>query len=259
VKQGAKGLVGALVIEPRGSFWNEDADDATGRQSATVTAPGQPAYRDFSVVLTKGQYHHYADSTPVEHMNGEGVGIPEDSQEATGMAINYGIEPLWFRAGILPQSDFGPGGYGGINPQFDLFSNAPGGVAVGDAATPVFLADANMPFRVRVTNPYATSRGTTFQLHGHLWPRDPYICVDPATGLPKTKDGIVGRCATTEVGSTGIGINLQAFYQGGQESITPATHFDIVPTLTGLPGDYLFRDSASFGAASGTWGILRVQ
>ena len=167
------------------------------------------------------------------------------------MSINYGIEPLWFRAGILPQSGFGPGGYGGINPQFDLFSNAPGGVAVGDAATPVFLADATKPFRIRVTNPYGTSRGTTFQLHGHLWPRDPYIC-------PGSKDGIPGRCATNVVGSQMIGDNKQSFFQGGQESITPSTHFDIVPTLTGLPGDYMFRDSASFGAASGTWGILRV-
>jgi hypothetical protein len=258
VKQGAKGLVGALVIEPRGSTWNEDTDDATGRQSATVTAGGTQ-FRDFSVVLTKAQYHFYADSTPVGHMNGEGAGIPEDSQEATGMAINYGIDPLWFRAGILPQSGFGPGGYGGINPQFDLFSNAPGGVAVGDPATPVFVVPKipnttlNYPFRVRVTNPYGTSRGTTFQLHGHLWQRDPYVC--PGS----SRNGLTGACNMTGVGSQAIGNNPQAFYQGGQESITPATHFDIVPTQTGLPGDYMFRDSASFGAASGTWGILRVQ
>jgi hypothetical protein len=184
------------------------------------------------------------------------VGIPEDSQEASGMAINYGVEPMWFRAGIPPQSDFGPGGYGGINPQFDLFSNPRAG---GDPATPVFLVPRNpanttqnLPFRVRVTNPYGTSRGTTFQLHGHLWQRDPYIC-------PGTKDGILGRCATNVVGSQMIGDNKQAFFQGGQESITPATHFDIVPTQTGVPGDYLFRDSASFGSASGMWGILRVQ
>jgi len=261
VKQGAKSLVGQLVIEPHGATWNEDTDDANGRQTATVTV-GETTFRDFSTVWTKGLTHYYADSSSVEHMNGEGVGIPEDSQEASGMAINYGIEPLWFRAGILPQSDFGNTGYGGI-PQSNLFSNAKVG---GDPATPVFTVAAGTPFRMRVTNPYGTSRGTTFQLHGYVWQRDPYICVDD-TGAPKTKDGILGRCGASqtlgaadyEVGSTGIGVNLQAFYQGGQESITPAAHFDIVPTQTGNPGDYLFRDSASFGNASGLWGIVRVN
>lgn len=181
------------------------------------------------------------------------------------MAVNYGIEPLWFRAGILPQADFGITGYGGINPQYDLFSNsrlAPN----ADPATPVFTVAAGTPFRMRVANPYGTTRGSTFQLHGHVWQRDPYICVNP-DGTPKTKDLIVGRCGASQtlgapdydVGSTGIGVNLQAFYQGGQESITPATHFDIVPTQTGKSGDYLFRDSASFGNASGLWGIVRVN
>jgi hypothetical protein len=182
-------------------------------------------------------------------MNGEGVGIPEDSQEASGMAINYGIEPLWFRAGILPQSPFGHDGYAGVEPQYDLFSNARVG---GRPATPLFRVRSDQAFRMRVTNPYGTSRGTTFALHGHLWPRDPYVC-------PGSKDGIPGRCATTAVGSEMIGDNLQAFYQGGQESITPATHFDIVPTQTGVPGDYLFRDVASFGNASGLWGVVRVR
>jgi hypothetical protein len=95
-------------------------------------------------------------------------------------------------------------------------------------------------------------RASSYLLNGHVWPRDPYVCAG-------SKDGITGRCATDEVGSTAIGDNVQAFYQGGQESITPATHFDIVPTRTGLPGDYLYRDSASFGNASGLWGILRVE
>ncbi|OFX14781.1 MAG: hypothetical protein A2V59_09795 [Armatimonadetes bacterium RBG_19FT_COMBO_69_19] len=266
VKQGAKSLVGQLVVEPANASWVEVP--AVGRASATVTANGN-SFRDFSTVWTKALTHYYADSSPVEHMNGEGVGIPEDSQEASGMAINYGIEPLWFRAGILPQSAFGNTGYGGVNPQFDLFSNTrlrPSGSpivgAIGEPATPVFTVGAGMPFRMRVANPYGTSRGTTFQLHGHVWQRDPYIC----QGI---KDSILGRCATTVVGSQMIGDNKQAFYQGGQESITPATHFDIVVPLAGgkaneggsssVTGDFLFRDGASFGSASGLWGILRVE
>ncbi len=270
IKQGMKSLVGQLVIEPLGATWSEDgvledttvavsdparysyAAGATRAQASVVAAGG--AFRDFSTVWSKGLSQHYRDGEPVEHMNGEGVGIPEDSQESSGMAINYGVEPMWFRHGILPNAPFGnagagPGTYGGIVNQFESFSN---GLVGADPETPVLLANAGEPFRMRVTNPYGTSRGTTFALHGHVWQRDPYVCAG-------SKDGLAGRCATGAVGSEAIGVNPLGFAQGGQESITPATHFDIVPTRTGDAGDYLFRDVASFGSTSGLWGILRVQ
>jgi hypothetical protein len=260
IKQGAKSLVGQLVIEPEGAGWTEDGitDNGNGtfayapgatRTQATVN----DAFRDFSAVFTKALTHYYADSSPVEHMNGEDAGIPEDSQEAGGMAINYGIEPLWFRLGILPNAPFGNAGsgastYGGME-QFDVYSNTKVG---GDPATPVFLADNTKPFRMRLTNPYGTSRGTTFQLNGHVWQRDPYVCPG------ESRNGLTGACETGGIGSRAIGDNRQAFYQSAQESITPATHFDIVPTQTGVDGDYLFHDAASFGKASGLWGIVRV-
>ncbi|HUU84536.1 MAG TPA: hypothetical protein VM243_13640, partial [Phycisphaerae bacterium] len=264
IKQGMKSLVGQLVIEPVNSSWTEDADDLlrpNTRMAATVTGPGG-TFRDFSVVITKGNTHYYADSSPVEHLNGEGVGIPEDPQEGSGMAINYGIEPAWFRLGILPNAPFGnnltPASFG-QQTQFDLYSNAK--VGGSDPATPVFVADAGEPFRMRLGVPHSTNRGTTFQLHGHNWQRDPYICVD-AAGNPTTKDGLLGRCSTTEVGSTGIGDNPLAFHQGGQESINAPGHFDIVVASAGggnaILGDYLFRDTGSFGNASGLWGIVRV-
>jgi hypothetical protein len=113
-----------------------------------------------------------------------------------------------------------------------------------------------------VSVPHGTNRGSTFALHGHVWQRDPYVCTnspgDPTSGL-KIKDGLAGRCATSEVGSTTIGDNPLAFYQSGQDSVWAAGHFDIVPTQTGVPGDYLFHDAGSIGNASGLWGIVRVQ
>ena len=158
-----------------------------------------------------------------------------------------------FRLGILPNAPFGNAGsgagtYGGVQ-QFDVYSNTKVG---GDPATPVFLADNTKPFRMRVTNPYGTSRGTTFQLNGHVWQRDPYVCPG------ESRNTLTGACETGGIGSRVIGDNRQAFYQSAQESITPATHFDIVPTHTGVDGDYLFHDAASFGKASGLWGIVRV-
>ena len=107
-----------------------------------------------------------------------------------------------------------------------------------------------------MTNPSGTTRGSTLQMHGHLWQRDPYICPGEA------RNGLAGACRMTTVGSRAIGVNPQGFYEGGRESWTPATHFDIVmPSAgggNGVKGDYLFRDSASFGNASGIWGIMRV-
>src|SRR4030095_1357004 len=109
IKQGAKSLVGTLVIERRGSTWvenntNLDHQLGTGTRATRVlaalcpggqnpcaaAAPG--AYRSLSVVMTKANTHYYRDSSPVEHINGEAVGIPEDSQESSGMSLNYRIE-----------------------------------------------------------------------------------------------------------------------------------------------------------------------
>jgi hypothetical protein len=236
-------------------------------------------FRDFSLVLTKGLTQYYKDGTPVEHMNGEGNGIPEDSQEASGMALNYGIEPMWFRFGILPQAGFGnvsnpncntgPSGqtYGDQCNAHRAYSNNQVG---GDPVTPVFLATAGQPARIRISNPQGTTRGSTFVLHGHEWQRDPYVC--PA----ESWDGLLGKCNTPAtgsiidpgtglplVGSRAIGKNPIGFVLGGQESWNAPTSFDIVLDSAGggngRQGDYLFRDQASFGNASGVWGILRVE
>ena len=121
IKQGAKSLVGTLVVERQGASWAETntnldhqlgtgtratramADVCPGGQNpCTGATPG--AFRSLSVVMTKANTHYYRDSSPVEHINGEAVGIPEDSQESSGMALNYGIEPLWFRFGLVPQT-----------------------------------------------------------------------------------------------------------------------------------------------------------
>jgi hypothetical protein len=96
---------------------------------------------------------------------------------------------------------------------------------------------------MRLLMPTGVGRGTTFDLHGHLWQRDPYI----AGAVP----------------SQTIGDNPIGFYLGGQESVQPSGHFDIVlPSAGGanaVPGDYLFRDHGSFGNTDGLWGIFRVE
>lgn len=283
IKQGMKSMVGQLVIEPEGSTWPDALADLEARAGTDPNGPGHktramvtvtPAagapFRDLSQVWTKGLTQYYANSEPVEHMNGEGLGIPEDPQDATGMAINYGIEPVWFRLGILPNAHFGNAQsdattFGGSNAQFDVFSNAKVGT---DPQTPVFTAEKGMETRMRVTVPHGTNRGSTFALHGHLWQRDPYIAQNTdANGFPDSYylGGVptAGPGPGPGVGSKTIGFNPLGFYMGGQDSIWPSTHYDIVLPKAGgeneIVGDYMFRDVASFGSASGMWGILRVE
>ena len=282
IKQGAKSMVGALAIEPAGATWTEDltvfdhqTGAGTGRATRTQAKVNNDAFRSFSLVMTKGLTQYYADGTPVEHMNGEGVGIPEDSQEASAMALNYGVEPMWFRFGLVPQAPFGgagcgPGCYGGVPNAGDAYSNALGlpigpdaagnvltGAAMGDPVTPVFQAVADRPARIHLTAPFGTTRGSTFSLHGHSWQRDPYVCPG------ESRNTLTGACNMATVGSRAIGENPQGFEQGGQESFNAPSHFEVVLRKAGgagaVPGDYLFRDHASFGNASGLWGILRVQ
>jgi hypothetical protein len=286
IKQGAKSMVGTLVVEPAGSTWDEstqvaDRQDGVGtrltRSQATVCPAGGActpasagAFRDFSLVLVKAMTQYYRDASPVEHMNGEGLGIPEDSQDASNMAINYAVEPMWFRFGILPQAPFGPaaqaGSYASIANSHQAYSNTlvspsvtcgANNACTGDPETPVLMATPGREARIHITVPHGTSRGSTFALHGHVWQRDPYVCPGEA------RDGLTGVCTMASVGSRALGENPLGFAQSGQESWNAVTHFSIrVPSAGGdnaVLGDYLFRDQAAFGNASGIWGILRVK
>jgi hypothetical protein len=213
-------------------------------------------FRDLSTIWQKGLTLYYEDNTPVEHVNGAAPEvISDDSQDNSGMAINYGMEPLWYRLGLPPNALFGnnltPGSFG-ETVQYDVFSNTRVGNV--DPQTPVFTVPAGTPTRMRVAMPHGTNRGTTFTLHGHVWQRDPYITENNANGYPLDPPG---------VGSKTIGLNPLGKYMGAQDSIWPSTHYDIVlPSAGGansIEGDYLFRDFAAGGSANGLWGILRVE
>jgi hypothetical protein len=273
IKQGQKGLVGALAVHPQGSTWTTAATGAP-RASATVTplAPAVP-FRDFAVVLQKGLNHRYSDGTYIQNIASEGQGIPEDSHDAGQMAINYKTEPLWFRFGIRPDAPFGNvgGGFGNIANPEDAYSNLLAG-AGGDPVTPIFTASAGQEVRFHVLMPTGVGRGSIWHQHGHLWQRAPYICPpadeDNLVALGATGN-LPGRCAPNAVGSQQIGLNPQGMYLGGQESVTPSAHFTIrLPEAGGADAanvvpaagaDFLYRDQGSFGNTSGLWGILRVD
>src|SRR5690606_12800064 len=82
-------------------------EDPSMRAAATVTAPGQPSYRDFSLVWHKSLNMRWANGLPVENMASEGPGVPNDPKDNSGMSVNYRSEPLWYRFAVAPNTPFG--------------------------------------------------------------------------------------------------------------------------------------------------------
>jgi hypothetical protein len=291
IKQGQKGLVGALVIEPIGSTWDgsscdkdpaakcvldqvDDHQGSTGtkrdtRLSTTVRVAGKPPFRDFVTVVQKGLTQMYGDGKPVEGIAAEQV-LSEDTEDGGALAINYGSEPMWFRFGLpanIPLT--GTGSLRDVPNAHEAYSNSL--TSNVDPAIPVLTAVAGEEFRMHVLEPAGTARGSVFILHGHVWQRAPYVCLDPNDmGHKKVcpNTGFFPKLPRFplqhfEVGSQAIGINPLSMYLGGQDSILPAAHFDIVLPKAGgenaIPGDYLYKDQAGFGNLGGLWGIVRVE
>ncbi len=250
IKQGQKGLAAAMSIVPAGATWVEDARKA----NATVTAPGQTSYRDFAMVWQKALNMRWANGRPVEGIAAEGFGVPTDPQDNSSMAINYKSEPLWYRFGLAPDAPFGHAqgaGYGDMVNAHMAYSNA---LVGGDPQTPVLYAKPGQPFRTHILMPTGGSRGTTFQLDGHVWSTNPFLSEKSDTGgYPMSAPG---------VGSVKFGYNPMSMYIGAHESVLPAAHFSfMMPSAGGInaiPGDYLYRDYGAYGNTSGLWGLLRV-
>jgi len=274
IKQGQKGLYGAGAVYPEGSTWTVDAGGTT---SASVTKAGGSTFRDFSNIAAKGASIYYADTYPVENLLGEGTfGVAEDAQDMGGMAINYGNEAMWLRFGRNPVVAAGNakcnGATGGAAECLGGLDSATAEQAFhnslvgGDPQTAVFTAAPGQEYRMHVLMPFGPGRGSTFDLHGAVWQRDPYVC----EGTDGIDHGIVGKCATGgglpgegTVGSQNLGINPIGFYLGGIESWFPGAHYEIfIPSAGGtnaVKGDYLFRDHMGLGNTGGLWGIVRVK
>ncbi|WP_236580289.1 hypothetical protein [Rubrivivax sp. A210] len=291
IKQAEKGLSGLVVVHPRGattafpvagSKLTADvtapalAQQVTNLLTNTLPATAAQTYRDFGLVWQKMLNYRYASGNAVQNESEEGPGIPENAPHTMIGAANYGAEPTFFRFGIPPLSAAGNANCGGVGGQFtapkpanpadltcfggilnagSLFSNSiTGGV---DPQTPIFLASAGQQFRIGLVAPNSSSRATTFTLHGHVWPRDPFLALKrDAAGFPTNAN-------IDNVGSVVIGNNPMQMYFGAQESVIGSAHYVIKPTTgagggDAVKGDYLMRDTAGAGFGGGAWGILRV-
>ncbi|HEX8722142.1 MAG TPA: hypothetical protein VF736_16020, partial [Pyrinomonadaceae bacterium] len=233
VKHPGKGAVGALVIEPQGALWTEDA---TSRAQATVTKPDGTSFREFVLVFQNDVNMRFGARLDAQ---GRALPVPntaeaEDPEDSGQKAFNYRSEPLWKRMGFEPDTPLEQ------TRAFD-FTNALSNSQVGgQPVTPVFTAAAGQPVRFRLVMPGGHGRNSVFNLHGHIWEEEPYVN-----------------------NSTALGSNPLSEWKGAQYGIGAGSHFDLLLKngaggRFAVPGDYLYRSQPSTLFDGGMWGVFRV-
>jgi manganese oxidase len=299
IKQGQKGAVGAMIIEPKGASWSEFKDDTAidrqnpgvnqvnkraTRATANVAYPivnnddtiSKRSFRDLVLVHQKAINLRYGKGGPVANLAAEKEDAaedplqtaPEDAHDSGHMAINYGAEPLWYRFGLAPDAPFGKPGFGGAEHAWQAFSNTccnNGGTVttaqanVQEPYVPIMTANAGEEMRIRTLLPTGTGRASVVGFHGHNWLRDPYLAENvDAASFPDGNTPSTWLTPSQCIGDNPMGMGL-----GGQESVTPMAHFDMVFPQAGgkhkISGDYLWRDHGGFGITNGVWAVVRVK
>lgn len=223
MKHSNKGLVGSLIIEPKGSTWT--FPEASTRTVADIDAP-RGDFREFVMVFQDDINLRDHEGDPVPPVAGGTPEEPsvEDSEDSANKALNYRTEPMWTRLGYPAGADLG------FTNDLD-FTDALSIAGTGPIETPIFTAPHGMPVRFRGLLPQGHSRNHVIILHGHSWRHEP------------------GNRFGEVVGS--------------QEGHGSGSHWDIVPLRgagggVGAEGDYLIRDGASLLFDGGIWGVFRV-
>jgi hypothetical protein len=268
-KQGSKGAVGAMVIEPKGSTWVEDT---TSRAQATVTKADGTTFRDFVLITQNDVNMRYASGHPVGLLAGQ-----EDPEDTGQAAFNYRTEPHWFRMGYPPETpltgstDFGDPIISSLFTKDIDFTNVlSNALAGGDPQTPIFTAKAGTPVRLRLLHPVGHQRNNIFGLHGHVWEEEPYTTTSTPQGGAFSGFTIIGApvLGSTVIADQPLSPNVLlnnpfSEWQGSQMGVGPSSHFDILPVNGAggnfrVPGDYLYRTHQNFQFDRGLWGIFRV-
>ncbi|HKP14149.1 MAG TPA: hypothetical protein VJZ91_18655, partial [Blastocatellia bacterium] len=238
------GLIGALVIEPRGAQWrNDDNSRASALVCKGDCANGQVLFREFVAMIQDD-----VSSLRLTPAGAAGAGkiVVDPSQKPPAstavptltQGLNYRSEPLYYRykTPLDSPNDF----------LANTDSKSPLGVAralsntlvAADPQTPVFVASKNMPVRFRMIHPAGISE-QVYTLHGHVWQEEPYVN-----------------------GSREIGNNPMSQWQGSRDAFGPNISFDAVIEkaggAAGVTGDYLYRTFVGNLLQSGIWGVFRV-
>jgi len=246
LEQDNHGLVGGLVIEPKGAVACPDVTNPGSGNYATHTYasasvydggdcknPGKFLFREFVLVTQDdiGVVWPACTSAPCTTNNSTGGG--SDDRTAQVM-LNYKAEPIGYRLNNT------------INPvDFDNFRVLSNTQVGGDPQTPVFFAAAGKPFRLRLTHPRGSGDQQILTLHGHVWQEEPYS---------PDSTSIVGD-NTPE--------NPMSQHIGARDAYGVNSSYDVIQASAGgktkVTGDYIYRTiPGSFMFTSGLWGLLRV-
>jgi hypothetical protein len=236
IKHSNKGAIGALIIEPQGSTW---AEDAKQRAFATVTRADATQFRDFALL--------FQSDINMRNLNGA---IPnlfdaEDAEDSGQKALNYRTEPMWKRVGFAPDTPLTGSCLAAPSPTrcFD-YTNVLSNVQVGgDPETPIFLTKVGLESRFHVLHPNGHARNEVFMVHGHRWLDEPWTN-----------------------SSTRVGWNPLSEWSGATYGHGPSNHLTaaLLPQLGGaggpfaVTGDFLYRTFDSFQFTGGQWSLLRV-
>lgn len=265
VKHASHGAIGALVIEPQCSRW-DDSSPMKAKAEVTYWKP-EPALGLQGKYLKKkvcpvtepkvdsGRLYHFQEMVLLyqDNLSLQQYGQPlpnlrngDDSEDSGQKGFNYRTEPLWARLGASAADE------PETMSQFDWSNVLSSTVShfrceadpvhgkYCDPETPLFTAKAGESVRFRVVHPGGHPRQHGFTISGHDWIPSPWI--DDSKTMGWNQDGL------TRVGTAG--------------GIGPSRDVNILTTAGGdckVPGDYLYRTQEGFMFGGGLWGILRVQ
>jgi hypothetical protein len=237
--QPTKGLVGALVIEPKGAKVTEDPSTHASANVTYTDPQGQSReFREFVAVMQDtveaggGAINYRSEAASSRFPSGNELFLAQVKARANAARLQMAVRKI----AAAPVTD-----------PAELFSNQ---LVDGDPQTPVFRAKAGTSVRYRVVY----TGGDTAQVlnvHGHVWQEEPYALAD----------GSYETCPYM-ICSQRIGDNGHRSEWIGSRQMSPNENTDFVIDHAGgaqkVAGDYLF-DTIFQSGNQGTWGLLRVE
>lgn len=239
VKHGAQGMIGALIVEPRGAtHWDEDNLVQLPQNSTNTRATirvGKKKFKEFVLMYQDGlnlrQRPEQGGAAIEQHFVGD------DSYDFGERALNYKTEPLWTRIdyslqasasnctlALVIASDINPCD---LQPTLMIDDDAdlPADLRGLPVETPIFEAKAGEAVRFRVLQPDGRARMHSFRVIGHNYPdqgMDDYITPGNSFIAP----------------GKGITANL---YEGAKR------------------GYWHYRDGPNAFVNTGMWGLFKVR